>query len=210
YTSGVTAQPYGADNDTDWFKVRGFDAATYLNGNRLFRDGYYTWLVEPYGLESVEVVKGPSAILFGESAPGGIVNAVQKKPTFTPQGEVKVEVGNNQHQSVGFDIADEANDAGTVRYRLVGLMTSQDGELDGTNNERFYLAPSVEFDISDRTMLTVLATYLHDDGVPTNPFFPAAGTLIGSNFGKIDPSTNLGQPNYDKYERTQFSLGYLL
>ncbi len=97
-----------------------------------------------------------------------------------------------------------------MRYRLVGLMTSQDGELDGTNNERFYLAPSVEFDISDRTMLTVLATYLHDDGVPTNPFFPAAGTLIGSNFGKIDPSTNLGQPNYDKYERTQFSLGYLL
>lgn len=78
YTSGVTAQPYGADNDTDWFKVRGFDAATYLNGNRLFRDGYYTWLVEPYGLESVEIVKGPSAILFGESAPGGIVNAVQK------------------------------------------------------------------------------------------------------------------------------------
>ncbi|HCG6610582.1 TPA: TonB-dependent siderophore receptor [Vibrio parahaemolyticus] len=210
YTSGVTAQPYGADNDTDWFKVRGFDAATYLNGNRLFRDGYYTWLVEPYGLESVEVVKGPSAILFGESAPGGIVNAVQKKPTFTPQGEVKVEVGNNQHQSVGFDIADEANDDGTIRYRLVGLMTSQDGELDGTNNERFYLAPSVEFDISDRTMLTVLATYLRDDGVPTNPFFPAAGTLIGSNFGKIDPSTNLGQPNYDKYERTQFSLGYLL
>ncbi|MCV5225556.1 TonB-dependent siderophore receptor, partial [Escherichia coli] len=77
-------------------------------------------------------------------------------------------------------IADEANDDGTIRYRLVGLMTSQDGELDGTNNERFYLAPSVEFDISDRTMLTVLATYLRDDGVPTNPFFPAAGTLIGS------------------------------
>ena len=59
YTSGVTAQPYGADNDTDWFKVRGFDAATYLNGNRLFRDGYYTWLVEPYGLESVEVEVPP-------------------------------------------------------------------------------------------------------------------------------------------------------
>ncbi|MCQ6463607.1 TonB-dependent receptor plug domain-containing protein, partial [Vibrio parahaemolyticus] len=67
YTSGVTAKPYAADNDTDWFKVRGFDAATYLNGNRLFRDCYYTWLVEPYGIESVEVVKGPSAILFGES-----------------------------------------------------------------------------------------------------------------------------------------------
>ncbi len=118
YTSGVTSQPYGSDNDTDWFKVRGFDAATYLNGNRLFRDGYYTWLVEPYGLESVEVVKGPSAILFGESAPGGVVNAVQKKPTFTPQGEVKVEVGNNNHQSVGFDIADEAKASGFRRVNV--------------------------------------------------------------------------------------------
>ncbi|MGP8306096.1 TonB-dependent siderophore receptor [Vibrio sp. YIC-376] len=210
YTPGVTSQPYGSDNDTDWFKVRGFDAATYLNGNRLFRDGYYTWLVEPYGLESVEVVKGPSAILFGESAPGGVVNAVQKKPTFTPQGEIKVEVGNNNHQSIGFDIADQANDTGTMRYRLVGLMTSQDGELDDTENDRFYIAPSLEIDISERTMLTLLATYLHDDGVPTNPFFPAAGTLTSSNYGKIDPSTNLGQPDYDKYERTQFSLGYLL
>ncbi|WP_243978760.1 TonB-dependent siderophore receptor [Vibrio natriegens] len=210
YTSGVTSQPYGADNDTDWFKVRGFDAATYLNGNRLFRDGYYTWLVEPYGLESVEVVKGPSAILFGESAPGGVVNAVQKKPTFTPQGEVKVEIGNNNHQSIGFDIADEANDSGTMRYRLVGLMTSQDGELDDTENERFYIAPSLEIDVSDRTMLTLMATYLKDDGVPTNPFFPAAGTLVDSEYGKIDPSTNLGEPDYDKYERTQISLGYLL
>ncbi|MCG9698584.1 TonB-dependent siderophore receptor [Vibrio natriegens] len=210
YTSGVTSQPYGADNDTDWFKVRGFDAATYLNGNRLFRDGYYTWLVEPYGLESVEVVKGPSAILFGESAPGGVVNAVQKKPTFTPQGEVKVEVGNNNHQSIGFDIADEANDSGTMRYRLVGLMTSQDGELDDTENERFYIAPSLEIDVSDRTILTLMATYLKDDGVPTNPFFPAAGTLVDSEYGKIDPSTNLGEPDYDKYERTQISLGYLL
>lgn len=210
YTSGVTAQPYGADNDTDWFKIRGFDAATYLDGHRLFRDGYYTWLVEPYGLESVEVIKGPSAVLYGESAPGGLVNAVQKKPTFAPQGEVKIEVGNNNHQAVGFDVADDANEDGSVRYRLVGLMKSEDGELDGTSNERFYIAPSFEIDISDRTMLTVLASYLHDDGVPTNPFFPAAGTLIGSNFGNIDPSTNLGQPDYDKYERTQFSLGYLL
>lgn len=210
YTSGVTAQPYGSDNDTDWFKVRGFDAASYLDGNRLFRDGYYTWLVEPYGLQSIEVVKGPAAVLYGESAPGGVVNAVQKKPTFSPQKEVKVEIGNNSHQSVGFDIADDANEEGSVRYRLVGLMKSEDGQLTGTHNKRFYIAPSLEMDVNDRTTLTLLATYLDDTGVPTNPFFPAAGTLISSDFGKIDPSTNLGQPDYDKYARTQFSLGYLL
>lgn len=112
YTSGVTAQPFGADNDTDWYRVRGFEAASYLDGNRLYRDGYYTWLLEPYALESVEVVKGPSAILFGEAAPGGVVNAVQKKPTYTPQGEVRVEAGSNEHQSVAFDISDFANEDG--------------------------------------------------------------------------------------------------
>lgn len=210
YTAGVTAQPYGSDNDTDWFKVRGFDAATYLDGNRLFRDGYYTWLIEPYGLQSVEVLKGPAGILFGESAPGGVVNAVQKKPTFTPQGEVRLELGNNSHQSIGFDIADNANEDGTVRYRLVGLVKSADGELNGTENERLYLAPSVEIDVSERTVLTLLATYLQDDGIPTNPFFPMAGTLTDSNFGSIDPETNLGQPDYDDYQRTQISVGYKL
>ena len=208
YTAGVTAQPFGADNDTDWFRVRGFEATTYLDGNRLFRDGYYTWLVEPFGLEAVEVIKGPASILYGESAPGGIVNAIQKKPKSEPQGTVRIEVGNNNHQAVGFDISDIADDEGNVKFRLVGLKKSEDGQLDDTKNERFFVAPTVEINFNNQTTLTILSSYLQDDGVPTNPFFPAAGTLIESDFGKIDPSTNLGQPSYDDYERTQVSLGY--
>lgn len=210
YTAGVTAQPYGSDNDTDWFKVRGFDAASYLDGSRLFRDGYYTWLLEPYGLQQVEVVKGPSAILFGDAPPGGVVNAIQKKPTYSPQGEVRLEVGNNSHHSIAFDLSDVTNQQGNMRYRLVGLFKNSDGELNGSENERFYLAPSLEIDLSDSTMLTLMATYLHDDGVPTNGFFPVAGTLKNADLGSIDPSTNLGEPDYDQYQRTQISVGYLL
>ncbi|MGO2305161.1 MAG: TonB-dependent siderophore receptor [Providencia sp.] len=210
YTSGVVSQPYGADNDTDWFKVRGFDAATYLDNSRLFRDGYYTWLLEPYGFERIEVVKGASAVLFGESTPGGAVNVVTKKPLFTPKGEVFLETGNNDQRGFGLDVAGNANDEGNVRYRLVGTMKKSDGELKGTDNERVYIAPSLAIDISDDTMLTLMGTYLHDDGTPTNPFFPAAGTTIKSPFGKIKPSTNLGEPDYDKYKRSQLSAGYLL
>ncbi len=210
YTSGVTSQPYGADNDTDWIKVRGFDAATYLDGSRLFKDGYYTWLLEPYGLEKVEVLKGPASILYGEAPPGGVVNAVQKKPTDVPQGNVGLQVGNNNLRTLSLDISDYANEDGSVRYRLVGLMKENDGELDGTENSRFYIAPSLAIDISDRTSLTLLTSYLEDSGIPTNPFFPAAGTLTASDYGSIDPSTNLGQPDYDKYERKQISAGYIL
>jgi iron complex outermembrane receptor protein len=79
-------QFYGSDNNTDWFKVRGFDAASYLDGNRLFSTGYYVWTPEPFGLESVEVLKGPASILYGEAPPGGVINAISKRPTATPQG----------------------------------------------------------------------------------------------------------------------------
>ncbi|ATN00579.1 TonB-dependent siderophore receptor [Proteus terrae] len=209
YTSGVVSQPFGADNDTDWLRVRGFEAATYLDNSRLFRDGYYTWLLEPYGFEQIEVVKGASAVLFGESTPGGAINVVQKKPSFKPQNEVFLEVGNNDQRGLGFDVSSTTDDK-RVRYRLVGLMKKSDGELSHTDSERIYLAPSVAINLTDDTSLTFMATYLHDDGTPTNPFFPAAGTLISSPFGKIKPSTNLGEPGYDKYKRTQISAGYLL
>ncbi|CAM3773153.1 MULTISPECIES: TonB-dependent siderophore receptor [Pseudoalteromonas] len=210
YTSGVTVQPYGADNDTDWFKVRGFDAATYLDGNRLFRDGYYTWLLEPFGLQQVEVVKGPSAILFGEAPPGGVVNAVLKKPSYAPPGEIRLEVGNNNLKSIGLDVSGQANESNSMRYRMVGLLKSNDGELNGSQNDRIYFAPSLEIDISNKTIMTLMATYLKDDGTPTNPFFPAAGTVIDTPYGQIDPATNLGEPDYDKYKRSQMSVGYSL
>lgn len=210
YTSGVVAQPYGADNDTDWFKVRGFDAATYLDNSRLYRDGYYTWLLEPYGLESIEVVKGASAVLFGESTPGGAINLVTKKPSLNTKNELFLEAGNNDYKALGFDLSTSSTSSDIARYRLVSLIKKSDGELKHTDNKRIYFAPSAAFDLSESTMLTLMATYLHDDGTPTNPFFPASGTLTHSKYGKIKPSTNFGEPDYDKYKRTQFSVGYLL
>ncbi|MEK6165688.1 TonB-dependent siderophore receptor [Vibrio cholerae] len=208
YTSGVTAQPYGADNDTDWLKVRGFDAATYQDGSRLFRDGYYTWLIEPYALERIEVLKGPASILYGEAPPGGVVNAVQKKPTDIPQGEVGLQVGNDALRTLTLDISDYANQDGSVRYRLVALMKENDGQLNGTQTSRNYLAPSLSIDISEQTRLTLLASFLEDSGVPTNPF-SCGGHLNRFQLWSYRSLYQLRQPDYDKYERRQVSLGYL-
>lgn len=210
YTAGVQPQQYGADHDTDWFLIRGFEAATFLDGSRAFKDGHYTWLTETYGLEQVEVLKGPAAILYGETPPGGVVNLVQKKPTDVPQGEVRFELGTRNHYGLGIDVSDNANDSGSMRYRLVGKFQKRDGQLNGTYRDRYYLAPSLAIDISDKTQLTLLGTFLKDDGVPTNTFVPQYGSIIDTPNGKIDPETNLGQPDFDKYERTQVSLGYLL
>ncbi|GIU52306.1 TonB-dependent siderophore receptor [Shewanella sp. KT0246] len=208
YTSGVLSSPYGADNDTDWLTVRGFEAATYLDGSRLFKDGFYVWMLEPYGLEQVEILKGPASILYGEAPPGGVVNAVQKKPKLEPAGEVDVQIGNKDTARVAFDVSDEITD--DKRFRVVGKFSQADGELNDTENTRYYIAPSLEMDLSEDTTLTLLASAIHDDGTPTNGFFPAIGTQVDDTRGEIDPTTNFGEPDYDVSRRTQVTAGFQL
>ncbi|WP_194704425.1 TonB-dependent siderophore receptor [Vibrio sp. S11_S32] len=208
YQPGVMTQPYGSDNNTDWFKIRGFDAATYLDGNRLFNTGYYGWNLEPFGLEQIEVLKGPASLLYGEAPPGGVVNAVSKRPGYVEGGEFEVKGGSRNLQQIGIDTTSFVDDDGDVRFRLVAMMSSQDGVLDGTYNDRTYIAPSLAIDISPDTSLTFLASWQQDDGVPTSGFLPAYGTLFDTPQGKIDPSTNLGEPDYDKNKSNQYSIGY--
>ncbi|MFG6175948.1 TonB-dependent siderophore receptor [Halomonas sp. THAF12] len=210
YRAGVLSGHYGADNDTDWFKVRGFDQSTYQDGLRIYRTGYYQWLPEPYGLQSVDVFKGPSSILYGEAPAGGLINAVSKRPTAERQGEIEVQVGNRAYRQFAVDTSGPATESGDVRYRLVGLYKERDGDLDHTDNERYYFAPSLAVDLSDDTSVTFLASVQKDDGVPTNPFKLLYGTVQDTPFGKVDPQTSYGEPDYDKNERTQASIGYEL
>jgi len=210
YRSGVLSGHYGADNDTDWFKVRGFDQATYQDGLRIYRTGYYQWLPEPYGLQSVDVFKGPASILYGEAPAGGLVNAVSKRPTAERRGEVNLQVGNRHHRQLGIDTSGPLTESGDVRYRMVGMAKQRDGDLDNTENERYYFAPSLEVDVNDDTSLTFLASVQKDDAIPTNPFKLTYGSVEDTPFGKVDPQTSYGEPDYDTNERTQASLGYEL
>lgn len=210
YRAGVLSGHYGSDNNTDWFKVRGFDQSTYQDGLRIYREGFYQWLPETWGLERVDLFKGPSSILYGEAPPGGLINAISKRPTDEPQSEIQIQVGNRGLRQTGLDTSGYLSDDGDVRYRLVGLYRERDGDLDHTENERYYFAPSLTWDISDATQLTLLASLQKDDGVPTNAFKLAYGTVDDTPFGKVDPQTNYSEPGYDKDERTQTSLGYEL
>ncbi|MBR9753576.1 MAG: TonB-dependent siderophore receptor [Gammaproteobacteria bacterium] len=210
YRAGVLSGHYGSDNNTDWFKVRGFDQSTYQDGLRIYREGFYQWLPETWGLERVDLFKGPSSILYGEAPPGGLINAISKRPSDEPQTELQMQIGNRGLRQMGLDTSGYLSEYGDVRYRLVGLYRERDGDLDHTENERYYFAPSLTWDISDATQLTLLASLQKDDGVPTNAFKLAYGTNDDTPFGKVDPQTNYSEPGYDKDERTQTSLGYEL
>ena len=83
YTPGVVAGTFGADTRNDWFLIRGFksdDVGLFLDGLQLFYTSYASWKLQPFNMERVEVLRGPSAVLYGGSSPSGIVNAVSKMP----------------------------------------------------------------------------------------------------------------------------------
>ena len=114
YTPGVSLQSYGANAFFDGFKIRGFNAVSYLDGLRLPADSITFAIpkIETYGLERIEVLKGPSSGLYGQSDPGGLLNLVSKRPTETPHYEIEGSFGSFDRFQGAFDIGGPADKDG--------------------------------------------------------------------------------------------------
>lgn len=208
YESGFLSQPYGSDLDTtDWLKLRGFDATLTLDGTAIYKGGYFGFSPDIYGLEKIEIIKGADSISYGSSQSGGIINLISKRPQKKSFAEVGVKVGNLKQNGIFFDINDKFLKDNT-NFRLVGNYQRENGQVDKTWQEHYYIAPSLNIEINEQTFLTLLSSFQYDQGVPTTAFFPAYGTLINTPNGYIDPSTNLGSPLSDYLKRSQVSLGY--
>jgi len=210
YQAGILSEPFGADNKVEWFKIRGFDASISLDGTPTTPNGYFVWKPELFGVESVEVLKGPNSLIFGASEAGGVVNLVTKRPRKEEALLMNAEVGYRNRLGLGIDYNGIANDAGTAYYRIVAQARREDGMQRDTDMKSYYLAPSVTFELGERTKLTLLTSIQREDGRPTNGFLPAYGTIIDTPCGLIDRRTNPGEPGFDRLKRTQASAGWLL
>ncbi|WP_370675987.1 TonB-dependent siderophore receptor [Pleomorphomonas sp. PLEO] len=212
YTPGVFTQPFGADSDTDWLYIRGFQATQsgiYLDGLQNYSYAFGGFLVDSHDLERIETLRGASSVLYGGSNPGGLVNMVSKQPTGERIRKIETSIDNNGYASLGFDIGDKLND--TVAARVSGRIAGGNGYTDFEENFRGTVSPSLKVDLSDTTQLTVLANYTHLDGVHNgNAFLPYVGTVVAAPFGTIDRDANFTEPDVDDYDREQGALGYEL
>lgn len=211
YSAGILATPYGPDNKAEWVTIRGFsDQSRFQNGlATLNEDGFYGQQLEPFGVERIEVLKGPASVLYGQNPPGGLINVITKRPTRLPQGQIEVEYGSNDYRHLAVDSAGPLNDDGTVLYRVVALARDTSGEVDFADSKRFYLAPSMTF-LGEDTELTVLASYMDTQSGMTNGFKLPYGTLQNTPFGKVGYKTSLGEPGINHHNTRQFNLGYEL
>lgn len=206
YETGVLGQHYGMDNKSNWFRIRGFNANLTLDGTSVTNNSFFVWEQELYGLEKVEILKGANSFNYGATDAGGTVNLVSKRPKKEEAAEVNFSVGNFSRRTVSADYNGILAD--NLRYRLVGLYSKGNFPQDHTGMEQYYFAPSISWDITDRSSLTLLASALKKQGNPTAGFTPAYGTLIRSPFGKVGYDTYLGEPDRDYFKRRQYSLGY--
>lgn len=214
YTAGVRAGTFGVDSRYDWINIRGFSAYTpgFFVDGMLERNtgGWGIWKVEPYSAERIEVLKGPPSVLYGQANPGGLINIVSKRPLDEPLYETGLEIGNHGRVEGTFDFSGPVTQDGKVSYRLTGVVLDTDSQVDFAEQKRGFIAPAVTWRPNADTTLTMLGQYLREDDIPSLQFLPAQGTLLPNPNGKIGRSFYTGEPDYDRFEQEQWSVGYML
>lgn len=212
------------------FFSRGYD----MSANNMFKNGFrYNAgsIPEVSSLEKVEFLKGGSALLYGNVAPGGIMNLVTKTPKFTQGGELSMQIGSYSFYKPTLDIYGPLNKS--IAYRFIASYENSESFRDYVKNERIYINPSFLFHISDKTQITVQGDYLSADwtpdfgtgivgktilDLPRNEFFGAlwstantksasASMLFNHDFNK-NWKLNFNS-SYQSYRRTQTSTAQL-
>ena len=145
------------------FFSRGYD----MSANNMFKNGFrYNAgsIPEVSGLEKVEFLKGGSALLYGNVAPGGILNLVTKTPSFKSGGEITMQAGSYSYYKPSIDFYGPLNKH--IAYRFNASYENSESFRDYVKNERIYINPSFLFKVSDKTQITVQGDYLSADWTP--------------------------------------------
>lgn len=168
----------GDENLPSNFLVNGFNAGRGFGGPR-----------DLSGIESVEVLKGPRAALFGRGEPGGTINLVTKRPRFVEEGSLKMSVGSYETYRTDLDWNSPLSDS--VAVRLVGFYEDAESFRDTIETTKFGLSPSVAFSLNDESVLVYELEYTEQE-IP----FDRGVIAIDGELGLIPENRFLGEPGF--------------
>lgn len=135
---------------------------TFKNGMRYFNG----MMIETSGLEKVEFLKGSAAMLYGNVAPGGILNLVTKKPKFEFGSEVGLTYGSFNTFKPTIDIYNQIGKNKKVAFRINGSYEKANSFRKYVESEKYYINPSLLINLSDKTELLIEADYINDSRTP--------------------------------------------
>ena len=160
YVSGVRSKNLGGAQENIY--LRGFlSTTTFRNGFRI-EDDYGMGLRSMTNVESLEVLKGPAAILYGRVEPGGIVNVVTKQPQATPYYSIEQSVGSWDHYLTDFDATGPVNADKTVLYRINTSYDTTHSWRDSVQSQKLFIAPSLRWNVSPQTQVNLEVEYMRN------------------------------------------------
>ena len=201
-SSGVTFSGNNLGRGVN-LSIRGF------NNTAILRDGFRVYnrfaqgIPETANLERIEIVKGPSSVVFGESEPGGLINLVSKQPLAEPFYNLQLQLGNDNFVRFPVDLSGPLTEAANLNYRLNTLYQYEESFRDlDSGFERFFVAPTLAWQITDNTDLSFNLEYT-DETRPVD----LGTSLIGGEPADIPRERILNNPS-DRGSREFINTGY--
>ena len=200
--AGVTSGQYGRRGWDD-FIIRGqiSSSQTYIDGLRVQASDNVLRAEDISGLESIEVVKGPTSVGFGLALPGGLVNLTTKRPQAETSYKGALSYGSYGLKEGTFDINYAPNQSEKGAFRMVGRVSDQDDPTDYVYFKNQYIAPSYNFDLGDKDDLSVIASYQHREYIRQQGIPYSKG-----NYKNYSSSLFFGEPGYG-YDVDVYRIG---
>jgi len=208
YMPGIVSASYGSDTRYDWMRVRGFEPTQFLDGLPLPRGVYANPKAETWNLDRLALLRGPASSVYGQTPPGGLLDMVSRRPSAEQSSAIQVQYGSDNHRQINFESTGKIDDEGQFLYSVGGVVRDAGTQVDHIDNKRYNIAPSLTWNIDTDTKLTLLSQFTRDDTGATSQFLPIVGTKIKSPLGDVSHHKNLGDPDYEFYDRTYYALGY--
>lgn len=209
YVPGVTPESRSTVTIFDQYTIRGFESyRNYYDGLPLQYNGLWNLVpqVDAFATDSVEILKGPTSVLYGSAPPGGMVNQTAKQPRSTQETVLRARVGTNALRELALDSTGPLSP--DLDYRLIALARERDGQQVTTEEERRLIAPSLTWRISPATRLNLNLYYQDDPAlIPSTPL-PATGTLRQAPYGFLAADTFAGDANWSGMRREVTMAGW--
>jgi iron complex outermembrane receptor protein len=198
----------GAWEHSDGYSIRGFDQSSYIVWDGMLRNDPSWWAASsPFLLESIEVLKGPASVMYGQTAPGGVAVQRSKRASTSMTNQIELQLGTHNERMLNLDLGSELTQDGNILGRVASTYNTKDDQIDTVSFERKAILPTVLWEINETTDITFI-TLWQEDIDDTNSSLPA---FHQNPNGKIPFHTYIGEPGLtDGYIINQYSTGYEL
>lgn len=208
HTPGVSI--VSLDNERTIYFARGFAINNFqYDGIPMTRDTAYSagnTLSDMAIYDRVEVLKGATGLLTGSGDPGATINLIRKKPTHDFKGYFSLGAGSWDTYRTEFDVSGPLTESGNVRGRAVAAYQDKNSWQDHYGRKTTTYFGTLEFDLSEDTLLTVGADY--QDNEPEGSGWGSIPILNSEGgFNKVPRSFNPGArwSAWEQYTRTVFA-----